>query len=153
MSIYNGKLTAGVPYTSAGVIATSMGVYGAGGGGGATAASTAFTGGNGYAAVFGLATISAKNPSGKEIVRLNNDGTVTWNGEINIDEAAEAFSTSLSLGAELANGLTYAVKQRMRDTVFAEMISMAKEKGSLTADDLTYLHQAAKIMDKLKGKE
>lgn len=41
----------------------------------------------------------------------------------------------------------------MRDTVFEEMISLAKEKGSLTVEDLTYLHTAAKIMDKLKGKE
>jgi hypothetical protein len=43
------------------------------------------------------------------------------------------------------------VKQRMRDAVFEELIDMAKSKGSLTADDLTYLQQAAKIMDKLKG--
>jgi hypothetical protein len=88
-----------------------------------------------------------------ELVRLNHDGTVTWADTINIDEAVNAFGQVLTLGAENSAGLTYAVKQRMRDTVFEEIILMAKDKGSLTADDLTYLHQAAKIIDKLKGKE
>lgn len=91
--------------------------------------------------------------SGKEIVRINKDGSVTWDDDATVDEAAEAFGKSLALGAELSAGLTYTVKQRMRDAVFEEMISLAKEKGSLTAEDLTYLHTAAKIMDKLKGKE
>lgn len=97
--------------------------------------------------------ISISSNAGKEIVRLNKDGTVTWNDTINVDEAAKAFSESISIGAEMSAGITYAVKQRMRDAVFDELIEMAKDKGSLTADDLTYLHKAAKIMDKLKGKE
>lgn len=97
--------------------------------------------------------LSANGTNGKEIVRLNRDGSVTWSDEINVDEAAEAFGKALQVGAEISAGLTYSVKQRMRDTVFEEMISLAKEKGSLTAEDLTYLHTAAKIMDKLKGKE
>ena len=87
-----------------------------------------------------------------EIVRLNEDGTVVWGDGIKVDEAVEAFGEVLKLNLENNSGLTHAVKQRMRDTVFEEIISMARDKGSLTVDDLTYLHQAAKIMDKLKAK-
>jgi hypothetical protein len=87
----------------------------------------------------------------KEIVRLNKDGSVTWANGIEVDEAADAFARSIGQGAERSAGITYGVKQRMRDAVFEELIDMAKSKGSLTADDLTYLHQSAKIMDKLKG--
>lgn len=94
--------------------------------------------------------ISLRNSNG-EIVVLNTDGSVTWADGIQIDEAAEAFSKSLSLSAEISSGITKKVKQEMRDTVFNEIISIAKEKGPLTADELTYLLQAAKIMDKLRG--
>lgn len=96
-------------------------------------------------------TIAFYNFANKEIVRLNKDGTVTWADEINIDDAAAAFGRAIQLGGEISSGITYGVKQRMRDSMFAEMIEMANTKGSLTADDLTYLHQAAKIMDKLQG--
>ena len=95
--------------------------------------------------------ISVTNSNNKEIVRLNKDGSVTWADEINVDEAANAFSKSLQLGAERSAGITAGVKQRMRDTIFEEMIEMAKVKGTLTADELTYMLSAAKIMDKLKG--
>ena len=95
--------------------------------------------------------ISFHGINNQEIVRLNKDGSVTWANGIDEDEAAKAFSRSMSQGAELSAGITYAVKQRMRDAMFEEMIEMANTKGSLTAEDLTYLHQAAKIMDKLQG--
>lgn len=90
--------------------------------------------------------------NGKEIVRVNNDGSVTWNNEIDIDEAAEAFGKSLGLGAEISAGITKRVKLQMRDSVFEDLINIAKEKGSLTAEDLTYLLQASKIVEKLKGR-
>jgi hypothetical protein len=90
---------------------------------------------------------------GKEIVRILEDGTVKWADGIKIDEAAKALSESLVLGYELSAKITYSIKQRMRDSVFEEMISMAEEKGSITAEDLTFLWRAAKIIDKLKGKE
>ena len=96
-------------------------------------------------------TITLFNGSNQEIVRLNKDGSVTWSKDINVDEAAEAFSKSLQLGGERSAGITQGVKQRMRDTIFEEMIELAKVKGTLTADDLTYMLSAAKIMDKLKG--
>ncbi len=78
--------------------------------------------------------------------------SVYWSKDIDIDEAATAFGKSIQLGAEISVGITYGVKQRMRDVVFEEIISMAQEKGSITAEELTYLHKAAKIIDKLKGK-
>lgn len=88
----------------------------------------------------------------KELVRLNNDGSVTWADDIiKIDEAAKSLATSLSLSAEIAAGITAGVKQRMKDMFFEEMITIAEEKGSITAEDLTYYWRAAKIVDKLKG--
>jgi hypothetical protein len=82
---------------------------------------------------------------------VNIDGSVTWSQEINIDEAAEAFSCTLRLGAELASGINKKVKAEMRDTVFEEIIELAKVKGTLTLDDLTFMYEASKIMEKLKG--
>ena len=91
------------------------------------------------------------NGGNSEIVRLNKDGTITWANGINIDEAAESFGKAIALGAEMQSGITAGTKRRMRDSVFADLIDIAKEKGSLTADDLTYLLEASKIMEKLKG--
>jgi hypothetical protein len=89
---------------------------------------------------------------GKEIVRLNKDGTVTWaNNEIKIDEAMEAFAQTLGMSAEMAAGVTNSVKLRMRDSVFEDLISIAKEKGPLSAEELTYLLSASKIVEKLRG--
>lgn len=137
---------------------TISGITGAGGSGGAGAGGGS-GGGSGYYTSAGLniyaptlsQSIITLNSSNKEIVRLNKDGSVTWADEINIDDAADAFSKSMQLGVERMAGITYGVKQRMRDAVFEELIDMASAKGTLSVDDLTYLHQAAKIMDKLKG--
>lgn len=90
----------------------------------------------------------------KEIVRINSKGDVEWpNGcdDATIDEAAKALASSLRLGTEIAAGVRANVKQKIRDAVFEEVIDIAKQKGALTADDLTYLWQSAKIVDKLKG--
>jgi hypothetical protein len=89
--------------------------------------------------------------SNKELVRITKEGEVIWADGFQVTEAAEVFSHTLHLSTELAAGVRYAVKQKIRDVIFQEMIDMAKEKGVLTADELTYLWQAAKIMDKLKG--
>lgn len=91
--------------------------------------------------------------NGKEIVRLNNDGTVEWPNGIDISEGAEAFGKAMELGAELKAGITHGVKTRMRDDIFETLINIAKEKGSLTADDLTYFYESSKIIEKLKGKD
>jgi len=87
----------------------------------------------------------------QEIVRLNLDGSVSWGNGIDIDAAAEAFGEALQMGAELKAGISKAIKLRMRDSVFEDLINIAREKGSLTADDLTYLLEASKIVEKLKG--
>jgi len=136
------------PYNVTSVAATAM-----------TTANPNFTGTiNINPSTFSIGNINYQPPyviqlsnNGKEIVRLNNDGSVEWNKEINIDEAAEAFSRTLSMGAELSAGITKKVKLNMRDSVFNDLIAIAKEKGSLTAEDLTFLLEASKIVEKLKG--
>jgi hypothetical protein len=139
--------------------AVGSGQYGTGVVGNITAANlssgTVYSTGYGYASM-GVAqqssVISVRGgPTNDEIVRLNRDGSVTWAQEINIDEAAKAFAQSISVGAELAAGITQTVKYKMRDSVFEDIINIAREKGSLTADDLTYLLEASKIVEKLKG--
>lgn len=99
----------------------------------------------------GPVVLTLYNNSHCEIVRLDTDGTITWANGINVDEAAEAFSRVISLSAEIKSGITQGVKHRIRDSVFADLINIAKEKGSLTADDLTYFLEASKIVEKLKG--
>jgi hypothetical protein len=95
--------------------------------------------------------IAISSPStGKEIVKIDGNGSVIWNNEVNIDAAAESFSKVLQLSAEKSAGISTSVKQRIRDTVFDEIIEFAKEKGSLNADDLTFMLRSIKIMDKLK---
>lgn len=97
--------------------------------------------------------IKFTNYHGQEIVKMDSEGVVTWANGIDVNEAAEAFGRSLSLGAEFKAGLTERVKRNMRDSVFEDIITIAKEKGSLTAEDLTFLLQSSKIMEKLKGGE
>lgn len=99
----------------------------------------------------GASIISLHGENNKEIVRLNKDGSVTWSEEIKIDEAAESFARAISLSAELKAGISHSVKLKMRDTVFEELINIAKTRGALSADDLTYLLEASKIIEKLKG--
>lgn len=89
--------------------------------------------------------------SSQEIVKLKLDGSVEWANGVDIDAAAEAFGKSLILGAEQKAGITHSVKLKMRDSVFEDLINIAKEKGPLTAEDLTYLLEASKIVEKLKG--
>lgn len=89
--------------------------------------------------------------NGTEIVRMDVDGTVVWANGIELDEAAKCFAKSMRMGAEISAGITKKVKLEMRDSVFNDIISIAKEKGSLTAEDLTFLLEASKIIEKLKG--
>lgn len=95
--------------------------------------------------------IAAYSNQGKEIVRLEKDGQVKWAADINVDEAAEAFARSIALGAEMVAGINQRVKIEIKNQVFEEIISIAQEKGSLTAEDLTYLLRASKIVEKLKS--
>lgn len=97
--------------------------------------------------------ITLYNRLGKKVVELNEDGKVTWANGIEVDEAAEAFGRSLNLSAEQKIGITSNVKMKMRDSVFNDLIDIAKEKGPLSVEDLQYLLSASKIVEKLKGKE
>lgn len=88
---------------------------------------------------------------GNSIVTLTDAGEVIWNNNIQVNEATEAFGKSFHLGAEFAAGIKESMKLSVRDSVFKDLISIAKEKGSLTAEDLTYLLEASKIVEKLKN--
>lgn len=93
------------------------------------------------------------NPFGKEIVRIEADGTVVWQDGYNIDDAAEALGKAIYLTLEQKAAITERTKRDMRDIVFQEIIALANETGSVTAEELTRYWEAAKIMDKLKGAE
>lgn len=99
-----------------------------------------------------ITSILSMNSPTKEIVRICSDGSVKWNDEIQIDAAAEALSKSLKLGVEIAAGITSRVKKEIRNSVFEDLITLAKEKGTLTADDVEYALRCCKIMDKLYEK-
>lgn len=114
-------------------------------------AGTGFATGNFTIGQYQPSNIISIQNQGKEIVRLNLDGSVTWNDEINVDEAAEAFARSMRIGLEIQAGITKGVKSRMRDAVFEEIIELAKINGKLTLDELTFMYESSKIMEKLKG--
>lgn len=94
--------------------------------------------------------LTVNDNNGKELVKLDYNGNVIWADSVNIDGAAEAFAKSITVGAEMAANITYAMKQRVRDAVFDELETMIQEKGVITTLDLTYLREAAKIIDRLK---
>lgn len=87
----------------------------------------------------------------KEIVRIDKDGSVIWGDGIKVDDAAKSLELAMTIGAEMKSGITNSVKLKMRDKVFEELIDIAKQKGPLSADDLTYLLAASKIVEKLQG--
>lgn len=92
--------------------------------------------------------------SGSEILRVEPDGTVIWKGGISADtltDAQNALSRSINLSLEAKVGITEGTKRRIRDQVFDEIIGFAKERGALTADDLTFMLESSKIIEKLKG--
>jgi len=96
-------------------------------------------------------SLSILKADGNELLKIDQtDGTVTWASGINIDEAAKALAKSISLGAEMKAGITNRVKSEIRDTVFSNLIEIARDKGGLSVEDIEYFHRASKIMDKLK---
>jgi len=95
--------------------------------------------------------MSIRAPNGKDIVTIENDGTITWADTIDVDAAAESFGQVLALSVEMRAGITSAIKSKIRDSVFEDLISIAQDKGSLTAEDLTYLLRSSKIIENLKG--
>lgn len=95
--------------------------------------------------------LSVSDLSGKELVRINLDGIVEWAPGADTSSAAEALSRSFHLSVESKAGVNQRIKSEMRNSVFNDIIAIAKSKGALSADDLTYLLEASKIMEKLKG--
>lgn len=95
--------------------------------------------------------ISLRGDGNKEIVRLTKEGEVIWADGIKVDEAAEAFTRTIYLSTEMKAGITARIKSTIRNSLFDEIIHIAKVKGSLTADELTLMLEASKIMEKLKG--
>lgn len=91
------------------------------------------------------------NTGNKEICILMNDGSVKWPNGINVDAASDAFANSIEVAVSKQAGITEGVSQRLRDSIFEDIISIAKEKGPLSSDDLTFMLQSSKIMEKLKG--
>jgi hypothetical protein len=95
--------------------------------------------------------VSFHGTGNKEIVRINNDGSVTWAADVDVDAAAAAFSSALTIGVEQKSAITSRVKSDIRDSIFESIIDLARQKGSLSADDLRYMLEASKIMEKLKS--
>lgn len=134
-------------YTYGNITIANGGAAGAGYAGAINIPSSTFT----YSIPAPKNIIALHGDNNQEIVRLNRDGSVTWADEIKVDEAAESFARALTYSAEIKAGVTKGVKLRMRDSVFETLINIAKEKGPLSADDLTYLLESSKIIEKLKG--
>lgn len=92
--------------------------------------------------------------NGAEILRVEPDGTVIWKNGVTeeaITEAQNALSRSINLTVESKAGIVEGTKRRIRDQVFEEIIEFAKQRGALTADDLTFMLESSKIIEKLKG--
>jgi len=88
-----------------------------------------------------------------EIVRLNNDGTVSWANGINVDAAAEAFSQSIILSTEMKANITQKVKEELKIDIIKELCAFIKENDINNKDELIYYLESAIIMDTLKGRK
>lgn len=86
---------------------------------------------------------------GTPILSVDKSGVVTWKAGYEIDQAAEAFAQAMQSGVEKSVGITSAIKSRMRDSVFNDLIAIAKEKGPLSTKELEYLLSASKIIERL----
>ena len=93
--------------------------------------------------------LSIYNTSGTEIVRIDIDGSVQWNGPVDVTGAADALCKSLTLSVEIQSGIRKNTKAKIRDQLCEELISMAEEKGNLSAEDLRFFLRSAKIVEKL----
>ena len=95
--------------------------------------------------------LSLFNKHNGEIVRLNCDGTVSWSNGIDIDAAASALGSALTLSAENQAGITDRVRRDIRNDVYTDLINVATKKGPISAEELTYLLESSKMYEKLKG--
>jgi hypothetical protein len=86
------------------------------------------------------------------MVKVMSDGRIEWNQNYTVDDAARQFSQMLQMSTELACGITTKVKCEIRDSIFEEIIYICDKRGTITADDLRFMHESCKIVDKLKAK-
>jgi hypothetical protein len=93
--------------------------------------------------------IAIDGEDGEEIVRLRNDGKVVWKNGVQLDEGVKAFSSLLRLGVAESAGVGASVREEIRSQVYADLIAMAKEKGSLTEEDLTFDRDSCILVEKL----
>jgi hypothetical protein len=107
--------------------------------------------GGATAASIPTALITLYKKDGSKLLEVTPMGEVVWDGEMDLNEGAEAFSKIVNLGVEVKAGLTQKVKCNIRDAIFNEIIEIAKIKGSLTVEELTLILESTKIMEKLKG--
>ena len=93
--------------------------------------------------------LTLHDSKGTPILSVDKSGVVTWKAGYEIDQAAEAFAQAMQSGVEKSVGITSAIKSRMRDSMFNDLIAIAKEKGPLSAKELEYLLSASKIIEQL----
>jgi hypothetical protein len=93
--------------------------------------------------------IAIDGEDGEEIVRLRNDGKVVWKNGVQLDEGVKAFSSLLRLGVAESAGVGASVREEIRNQIYADLIAMAKEKGSLTEEDLTFDRDSCILVEKL----
>lgn len=93
--------------------------------------------------------IAISGEDGEEIVRLRNDGKVVWKNGVQLDEGVKSFSSLLRLGVAESAGVGASVRREIREQVYADLIAMAKEKGSLTEEDLTFDRDSCILVEKL----
>lgn len=88
-----------------------------------------------------------------EIFRLDYNGKSTWKDGIQVDRAAEAFSRAIQYGITETTGLNKTVRRELRmagwDAAFEEIIRAVEAGRNLDTEELTYMRDAIKILDKL----
>lgn len=117
--------------------------------GGSFAAGSQKSSYSGNVAMGGADIIKFIGPDGNELVRLQQDGRVVWKHGTQLDEAAKVFSQVLRNGAAECAGIGALVRKEIRDQVYADLIALAKEKGNLSIEDLTFDRDSCIIVEKL----
>jgi len=114
-----------------------------------TAATSASTGRSRVSFGGGNSVIALYGDDGEEIVKLRGDGIVVWKSGTQVDEATKAFSLALRQGAAMTGGITAVVKAEIRNEIYANLIALAKEKGNLSIEDLTFDRDSCILVEKL----
>ena len=89
--------------------------------------------------------------TGKKVVTLENDGSVTWHDTSKTDEAIQNFGNMLTIAAEQKSQITERVKSEIFDQVFEEIYQVFKDKESISCEELRIAYESSKIFRKLQG--